>query len=124
MPAVGIRAVERRTQSIVPLQFTGALTYASVYIFGFAIPAAFGVPAGEVGILAIPFAGPWMCLAGSCRNPRGFEAGLVIDGVLQVGGLAMLIIGSVLELEVRAAEIAFTPWGSSETVGVSAAHSF
>ncbi|MBN8615844.1 MAG: hypothetical protein J0L92_34945 [Deltaproteobacteria bacterium] len=116
--------VEPRTQSLVPLQLTGALTYASVYIFGFAIPAAFGVPPGEVGILAIPFAGPWMCMVGACRNPRGFEVGLAIDGVLQVGGLAMLILGSVLQVDIQPPEVAVLPWGGADTVGVFAAHSF
>lgn len=108
---------ERETSSILWLQITGALTWVTAYLTGIGVTAAVGGSASEMAILAIPFAGPWMCLAGSCRSPASYAAGLVADGLVQVAGLVLFIVGSALQVEVTPSNLAILPWGGPDGGG-------
>ena len=105
------------THSIVWLQVTGAVTWATAYLAGIGVTAAVGASGGEVGILAIPFAGPWMCLAGSCRAPAPYAAALVADGIVQVTGLVLFILGTALHTDVVPSDLAILPWLGPDRAG-------
>ncbi|HJL18156.1 MAG TPA: hypothetical protein RMH99_21005 [Sandaracinaceae bacterium LLY-WYZ-13_1] len=107
-------------------------------IWGLAIPGIIGLGVGWVGApivaaaldsdgdviatLAVPVAGPWICL-GTCDPGESYVAALVVDGAIQLAGLTMLIVGLAVQrqVEVVAAlddgvELALAPWGvPSET---------
>jgi hypothetical protein len=109
-------SLERETQSVIWLQVTGILTWATAYLAGIGITAAIGASGGEVGILAIPFAGPWICFA-ACIEPGPYAPALVADGVVQLAGTVLFVLGSVLQTEVTATDIAFVPWIGPDGTG-------
>lgn len=91
------------------------------------VTAAVGGDGTEIGLLAIPLAGPWICL-GACYDPGPYLAAIIVDGIIQAAGLTMFILGLAVqtEVEVRAdlgggVNLALRPWvapSSSPATGV------
>jgi len=65
------------------------------------------------GWLLVPLVGPWIALGGSDASSRGagYQAALVIDGLTQVSGLAMVIVGIALRRPL--AEVPLHPRGTA-----------
>lgn len=112
-----VAADETETRSLVWLQVWGAVMWAVVYGVGIGVTAGVGGAANEVGIDAIPLAGPWLCLGGFCAHPGPYAVGLVTDGILQALGLVFLIAGSATRIERPARRLAVTPWGGLAGIG-------
>ncbi len=97
------------TRSLVWLQVWGAVMWPIILGTGVGVTAAVGGDGEEIGINAIPLAGPWMCMA-MCSDPEGYVTGLVVDGVLQFTSLLFIIIGSAVRVERRSRGYSLAPW--------------
>lgn len=98
------------------LVIAGAISFGVAWLATPIVGAAVGSDGYEIGYLAIPVAGPWVCL-GDCYDPDDYMAALVISGLLQAAGVTMFILGLVLRREVamyaeleRGVELAIEPW--------------
>lgn len=99
-----------RTHSLVALQVAGAVSWGIVYLVGIGITAGVGGSAEEIGLNAIPLAGPWLCFA-LCDNPGPYAPGLITSGSLQALGFLLLVIGSAVQLEEREPlAVELVPW--------------
>lgn len=113
------RALEPRTRSLVPLQIAGVVTWLVVYGVGVGVTAAVGGSGYEIGLNAVPLAGPWLCF-GLCERPEPYAAGLITSGAVQLAGLVMLVIGSAISVEVHEPEaLALVPWLGDGTAGAT-----
>lgn len=113
MPAATIR------RPIWGLVIAGAVTLGVTWLATPTVGAAVEASGQSIGVLAIPVAGPWVCLAGGCEDPDDYVAALVVSGVLQAAGLTMLILGLVIQQEVQlraelapGVEWALRPWAA------------
>ena len=90
------------------LWLTGLIVFGSVYVAG--IPAAAGIsaaagskePGSHAGMMAIPFAGPWLEAAGVVEEESSEGTpGFVAVGALQIVGATLFIIGVSVRRERR-----------------------
>jgi hypothetical protein len=103
---------EVETRPRLGLVISGAIVFGVSYVFHAALVSPFGGWSIDYGdnpqwsdfrwMGAIPVAGPWLQLAAKPTAPTddGWTTYLVVDGLLQAGGLTMLILGLVLRQEV------------------------
>lgn len=96
------------TVGIKGLWLTGLIVFGSVYVAG--IPAAAGIsaaagskePGSHAGMMAIPFAGPWLEAAGVVEEESSEGTpGFVAVGALQIVGATLFIIGVSVRRERR-----------------------
>lgn len=123
-PTVTVRA------PIWGLVVAGAVTFGAAWVAGPIVTAAVGGDATEIGLFAVPLAGPWICL-GACYDPDDYLPAIVVDGVLQLAGLTMFILGFAIQhdVQVRAdvgggVRLGVLPWAlpsSSPAAGASLA---
>lgn len=86
-------AADGATEGILGLMIAGPITLGVAWLATIGVTAgiAEGSEAGtSIGLAATPLAGPWILMAG---EGSGYAAPLVVSGVLQAGGLTMLIVG-------------------------------
>ncbi len=120
-----------RTRSIVGLQVAGVVTWASIYLTGIGVTAGVGGDADDIGFMAIPLAGPWVCLS-ECNDPDPYAWAIILDGSLQAVGFLMLVIGSALHTEQPIttvslgpdADVTFVPWVGATAAGTTAIFDF
>lgn len=103
------------------------LIIAGPIVLGVSWLATIGVTAGLdsdgdiIGMSAAPLVGPWIMIADS--RTEDYTAALAVSGVLQAGGLTMLILGVAIQREVEVAglgpvELELAPIASPRLVGV------
>lgn len=114
----------RVRQPIWALAISGAALFTVMYVAHISVAVGIGSRSDDVGYQAIPFAGPWVCLA-ACSDPGDFIAALVASGVIQLAGLTMTILGLAVQVEheVRAEldrgpRWALAPWATPEGAGL------
>ena len=122
-PGMGLQA-RTYQQSIVWMIVTGSVTWGLAYVLTIAVTAAVGAQGYEIGINAIPLAGPWVCL-GACDRPDDYAAALVGSGLLQITGLTLLILGAALHetvtvyADAERPAWAVLPWATAESGGLA-----
>lgn len=115
--------LETTTTSLVWLQVWGVVMWAIVYTTTIGVTAGVGGDAGEIGLSAVPFAGPWLCWS-MCDEPDPYVPGLIASGTLQAVSLLMLLVGSVARVEKRTRvaragqlDLAIAPWLDTRSAG-------
>ncbi len=91
------------TRPLWELLGTALGLWVATYGAGLGIAAAASDDAhrgSAIGYLAIPVAGPWVCL-GACHRPEPFAVPLVIDGIVQPILVVLMIIGAVVQVPVH-----------------------
>lgn len=116
-----------RTRPRLGLVISGAAMFGASYL-SVALPGAFALDLGseEAGWLLVPVAGPFVCIA-ECFDVdegNGLSALLVFDGIVQIAGITLFIIGFAAQAPVyeRAAndgpQLAVAPWVNEDSAGV------
>jgi hypothetical protein len=108
----------------------------SIILFGVSYLTTIGVTAaissngGDIGINAIPWAGPWVCLA-ACRRPGPYAWSLILSGTLQAVTTILWIIGAAVRVGgdegsalLEQDGVRFTPWASADGAGLAMDVSF
>ena len=105
-PAAPPAGPEVRTEKkpITGLIIAGSVVFGVGWLVGGAITVGIDAADGSVSEASaftfIPLAGPWIVL-GTESPSTGQASGLVAQGVLQIGGLAMLIVGATVRKDVE-----------------------
>lgn len=89
--------VEER-QSIRGLWIGGISVFAASYFAGILVSSAIDDSGDSTATLAIPLAGPWILVGDA---DEGFETLLILDGLMQLTGVAMTIVGFTVKRTVR-----------------------
>ncbi len=135
---------EEKSTPRVGLIVGGSVLFAISYLVPLSIVAAADFP-NETDWLAVPLVGPWMTMArmrfGSCRerigdptdtcDDRAEEAGDILGavalgftGVLQAGGLTMLVVGAAAQKTSVVPIYAVTPMVRKDALGCSVSGAF
>src|SRR5690606_25376199 len=88
-------APQTETRGIVGLQIAGPIVLGAAWLATIGVTAALTDEGAHIGYAAIPLVGPWVLMADS----EGYEVPLAVSGVLQAGGLTMLILGVAIRSE-------------------------
>lgn len=115
----------RATRANMPILATSGIVLAVMHALSPAVTGIIGAPLNEVGYMALPLVGPWICIA-ECQDPSPYLPALIADGVLQDLALIGMILGAALrqEVEVRAAGPLVLPWAGLGSAGAMLAMSF
>lgn len=125
-PAPATQEVDTgRTRPRLGLVISGAAMFAASYL-SVAIVGAFAMDLGnpEGGWLLLPVGGPFICIAECFDEGEGLSAILVLDGLVQLAGLTLFIIGFAAQAPVyeRAAndgpQLAVAPWVDEDGAGL------
>lgn len=99
-PSYGYRSDRPRRGLIVAGSLTLGITWGLTVATTAAVVGITGGQGGDVALTAIPVVGPWACLAG-CEAPGDYAVALVLSGLVQAGGLTMLVLGAVMRTTVE-----------------------
>lgn len=122
-PSSPPRVVRRPTWGVA---IPGIVALALGWLAAPAVTAALGGYAHDIGLMSIPLAGPWVCLGACIGNVGPYSPAIIADGVLQLTGATLMVVGLALQEEVRlgpaGASLRFQPWlsfvGESPAAGV------
>jgi hypothetical protein len=118
------------SEPITELIIAGTAIAAGIYVLG--IPVTLGIDVGLDGdaddvsaFMAIPLVGPWVAM-GASQQPdiEDYYGPLIASGVLQAGGMTLLVIGAALRRDVQVPiadadgpTLAVLPWALDDAGG-------
>lgn len=95
-PAFATGPVAMESRPTWGLVVAGLITFGVVYVTTVAVTAAISEDGGDIGLSAIPLAGPWILTA----TTDGYAGALVPSGILQLSGLVLTILGLAIRRHV------------------------